>query len=499
MRCTSVSCPCGPMPPFVVTGSSLIWGRTQGQKRFKDADSLSSMNRTHSLILTVVILLAGCIDQAAQTENAAQQGGTRIASWLSQKDALITSGKPFSLVMTGWVTPEEAQAFKRMNSRVTLLAGVSVNWVYDSREWRQFLETIASGDGTQRTIKETMFLKGPDGKKCAFGWASEEWDHQEIYAMNPRDPEWVDLILSAYQTLLDQPQHDGVFVDMVMNVSWCPAAITNEEWSSATREILKEIKEMAEARGKVVFFNAGRDLSEVDQYRSYMDGYLMENFLGSWGADFDTGLRAADSGYTVVYAADTDDTGVKDLKRMRLGLTLSLLNDNTFFTYDFGPRIHGQAWWFPEYDAILGKPLGHYYEKDNAYWREFERGLVISSPYTEATVTLGEPHTDVTTGLTSTTFVVAKGDGRILVKAEEPTSFIHGVISSLQLSSGAIPPTFNRISRSFSIVFNQRHLLTMIFVPPRINSIKGNPGYPSRCWVSLLNFGPLKSLGSTTR
>jgi hypothetical protein len=112
---------------------------------------------------------------------------------------------------------------------------------------------------------------------------------------------------------------------------------------------------------------------------------------------------------------DTDDTGVRDMKRMRLGLTLSLLNDNTYFAYDFGPRDHGQAWWFPEYDVDMGSPLGTYYKKDNAYWRAFEHGIVISSPYTDTIVVFDEPYTDVTTGITATSFVVEKGDGRIFV------------------------------------------------------------------------------------
>ena len=374
------------------------------------------MKRTIPLAI-LVFLLMGCIDQAE--EPPFEPGNyPRVASWLSKKEELISSRKPFTLVMTSWVTPEEAQEFRDMNPSVMILAGVSVNWIYDNREWRQFLETIASADGTRRRLKESMFLRKPDGQKCEFGWASEAWGHQEIYAMDPRDPGWVNLILVAYKTILEQPQHDGVIIDMVLDVSWCPDAITSEEWVSATRAIFKKIKEMAEAQEKKVFFNAGREFSDIDSFADYLDGYVMENFLGEWGADYDTGLRAADSKYTIVYAVDTDDTGVYDMKRMRLGLTLSLLNDNTYFSYDFGPRDHGQAWWFCEYDVELGIPLGHFYKRDNAYWREYEKALVISNPHADVTITLNQLYTDVTTGITSTTFVIEKGDGKILLKQE---------------------------------------------------------------------------------
>jgi len=101
---------------------------------------------------------------------------------------------------------------------------------------------------------------------------------------------------------------------------------------------------------------------------------------------------------------------------MRLGLTLSLLNDNTFFTYDFGPRDHGQAWWFLEYDVDLGKPDGKYFQKDNAYWREFEKGVMVSAPYSEIAVNFDEEMTDVTTGIAAKSFSIERGDGRIFIK-----------------------------------------------------------------------------------
>lgn len=388
------------------------------------------MKFTIIVSVTVLLLLfASCLDQVEEgpppSEKVILHSYPKIGSWLSKKDELITSGKPYDLVMTGWVTPEEAQQFRKMNPDITILAGVTVNWVYDDEGWRQFVETLASADGTSRVIEEGMFLKRPTGEKCAFGWASSEWGHQEIYAMDPANPEWRELILAVYETIVEQPQHDGVIVDMVIGVSWCPDAIRNEEWVSAIKDILQKIQYMADAQGKLVIFNAGREFSDIDRYAEYMDGYVMENFLGKWGADYDTGLKAADSSYIVVYAVDTDDTGITDLKRMRLGLTLSLLHDNTYFAYDFGPRDHGQAWWFPEYEVELGAPLNTYYRKDNAYWRVFEKGIVVSAPYAAVTVDFDGLYTDVTTGVTSHSFVIEKGDGRIFIKVEPFSSSMY--------------------------------------------------------------------------
>jgi len=201
-------------------------------------------------ILLIMIMLSGCVQEAEQQNieiplerqmaGQANQASEKpvdfpkIASWLAKKDEIIDSGKPFDLVMTAWVTPEEASGIRK------ILAGLTVNWILDNEGWKTFLETVSGNE-----IKEGMYLKNPNGTKCAFGWESEEWAHEEIYAMDPSSPEWKELILSFYKNVLDQPQHDGIIVDMVVEKQWwCPEAITDEEWEEATKEIFAELNEM---------------------------------------------------------------------------------------------------------------------------------------------------------------------------------------------------------------------------------------------------------------
>lgn len=328
------------------------------------------------LISNPIFHMIGCL-----RDNKDEMGQyPKISSWLAKKEEIINNGKTYRLIMTGWFELSEAESIKAQSPNVKLLAGLTVNWVWDNADWITFLETVANyGQEKPIKIEESMYLKRPGGERCAFGWASEEWGHEEIYAMDPRNAEWIELITSFYRNVLDQPQHDGIIIDMVTEKSWCPDAISNEAWVRATKAIMADIEQL-NTENKLVIFNSGRDFSEIDEYRAFFDGYLMENFLGSWGADYETGLEAANDPYIIIYAVDTDDTGKQDLKRMRLGLTLSMLNDKTYFTYDFGPRDHGQAWWFPEYDAKLGNPLGKYFKEDSVYWREFKNGIVISSP-----------------------------------------------------------------------------------------------------------------------
>jgi len=343
----------------------------------------------------------------------------KITSWLAKKDEIIASGKPFDLIMTAFVMPDEAEKIRSQNRDAIILAGLTYNWTWNNPGWMEFLTTVAShGSGKTLEVTDDMYLKNPDGSRCPFGWESDVWGQEEIYAMDPRNPGWVELITSFYKAVLEQPQHDGIIVDMVVEKQWwCPDAISDAEWLEASKAIMAKVQQLNK-EDKLVIFNAGKDLYDIDEFSDYFDGYVMENFMGNQlKSTYEQGLQAAADDYIIIYAVDTDDTGVKDMNKMRLGLTLSLLNDNTYFAYDFGPRDHGQAWWFPEYDADLGNPMGAYYEKDNTYFRDFEKGTVVSSPDTDETVTFDTIHTDITTNEQSQSFVVKKGDGRIFIKS----------------------------------------------------------------------------------
>lgn len=380
------------------------------------------------IICTIIFCLSlmgnGCNyikqDTLRPEEKVSTQDFPKIASWFAKKDQIIESAKPFDLVMTGWFEPEEAKKIKAQNPNALLLAGLTIGWTYSGDEWMQFLSTVANfGKEDPIEITEDMYLRDQYGKLCAFGWESEKWDHKEIYAMDPRNYYWVELITNFYKNTLAQPQHDGIIIDMVMEKSWCPEMISNQDWVEANKKILKNIQEI-NTKNKLVIFNSGRDLSQIDEYAEFANGYVMENFLGEWGATFDDGLAAADSGCIVIYAVDTDNTGEKiGLNRMRLGLALSLMNDNTYFAYDFGPRDHGQAWWFDEYDADLGQPEGEYYMDANAYFRKFENGVVVASPNEYIDVSFDEDMIDVTSGNKGMKFKVEKGDAKIFLKIEK--------------------------------------------------------------------------------
>jgi|GEM_PF-1079783 len=51
------------------------------------------------------------------------------------------------------------------------------------------------------------------------------------------------------------------------------------------------------------------------------------------------------------------DRARRDFRRMRLGLATTLMSD-AYFAYDLGTVWYGLPWWYAEYDAPLGQPLG---------------------------------------------------------------------------------------------------------------------------------------------
>jgi len=51
------------------------------------------------------------------------------------------------------------------------------------------------------------------------------------------------------------------------------------------------------------------------------------------------------------------DRARRDFGRMRTGLCTALMTD-AYYAYDFGTVWYGLPWWYAEYDAFLGRPLG---------------------------------------------------------------------------------------------------------------------------------------------
>ena len=400
--------------------------------------------RRYSALLSLVLLafVLSCGGASIPTARPTGEGNPkatrtpRLALWLAKKDELIAhESAAYDLVMTSWFEPNEAEVIKSRHPSAKLLVGLAHTWILEDPAWLEFLLTVANDgdkDGALQ-ITDDMYLmldKDSDGtldSKCSVpGWDG-------LHAMDPRHPGWQQLILAFYETLSEQPQHDGVIVDMVDAYPFCEGAWSGGErtpmdaatWISAQDKLLGLIRQQV-PEGKWMLANAGHDFAAGSPFPRHLNGYLLENFLGDWGANLEEGLASARRArettqppHIVVFATDTDDTGEIDWPRFRTGLAASLLMDNTYFAFDYGSRDHGGVtdWWFPEYyDLALGNPLGPYSHTEGVYRRDFAGGVVIIAAEKDTSVQFDDPHTDVLTAEDGVDFAIPAGDARILLK-----------------------------------------------------------------------------------
>ena len=363
----------------------------------------------------------------------------RLGLWLAKKDELLEhKSAAYDLVMTAWFEPAEATDIRNRHPSVKLLAGLTLNWISSNPEWQTFLVTVANGGDPNGPLQITddMFLMYDDDgdgnldRRCRL----PGWDNPEIYAMDPRHSRWQELIQSFYNVVAAQPQHDGIIVDMVDAYSFCegsrsagvPAPLDSSAWVAGQEHLLSMLRDSIPAEQWIIA-NAGRDFPEDSPFPQYLNGYVLENALGT---QFGLGLeellasaqRALDNTvapHVVIFAVDTDDSGKIDWPRFRTGLVASLLMDHSYFAFDFGPRNHGgvKDYWFPDYyEVVLGEPLAAYYVADGAYRRDFEQGVIVAAVRETVAVSLSASHVDVATGMTGTDFTIPQGDARIFLR-----------------------------------------------------------------------------------
>ncbi len=76
--------------------------------------------------------------------------------------------------MTAWFTPKKAEQIKSINPEAKLLAGLTVNWVWDNQEWVTHITTVANFNRKEPIeITDDVYLHNSNGERCAFGCLRE--------------------------------------------------------------------------------------------------------------------------------------------------------------------------------------------------------------------------------------------------------------------------------------------------------------------------------------
>jgi len=418
------------------------------QSRSEDRKRVHARPNQLSFLICVMVLVSAALAcelgvtpmpglAPTATAGEATSRSPRLALWLADKNELLAHDTAdFDLILTGWFEPTEAEALRARNANARLLAGLALNWVSTDPGWLPMLHTIANGGDPNGPlqIRDDMYLMfDRDGDGALDTHCSPPgWD--QILAVDPRHPGWRELILSFYDVVASQPQHDGVVVDMLDAYPFCegawsqgiPTPLGASGWVSAQEELLASLRERL-PQGKWLFANAGRDFPAGSPFPAYLNGYLLENALGTqFGlgsmqevlASAERAQQSTQAPHIVVFAVDTDDTGQVDWARFRSGLAASLLIDNAYFSFDYGSRIHGEVdgWWQEDFYFVeLGDPLSPYSTTGGVYRREFERGVVVVAAEAPAILSLNEPHAALFSGEIGTQFNIPTGDAEILI------------------------------------------------------------------------------------
>jgi hypothetical protein len=360
-----------------------------------------------------------------------------------------------------------------------LIGGVWCNWG-DPESRRKLAESIAAvrarnphiiilefsssapyADPKDATFPRTGWLLQPDGKHV-LGWPGTEM-------INLTKPEVIEWLTQRSVASVKEKGFDGSFIDcMGSGFDWWACNIEhgeayqidangdgkpddrawlNHAWDEAKAELARRVRE---ALGPGVPFMANQ--AALSGY-PYLNGILLEDYLdyvldgrAPWEDALATYLHWTTAPFepnvtTIVSSSGLEppfdpwktmspeernallERGRNLTIRMRFGLTTTLMGDG-YFAYDLHTRWRGQRWWYPEYDAPLGYPLGRAARQpDGTFRREFDGGSVIANP-TVFDAVVGSPHRqrDVSSGKVDTEFVIPAADGRILLPTDAPVT-----------------------------------------------------------------------------
>lgn len=192
---------------------------------------------------------------------------------------------------------------------------------------------------------------------------------------------------------------DGVFYDNCFNdISWVNSDIdmnldgtpdgsttVDQQWKDGMTTIMRRTQQLNP--DKLIVCNSN------GKYYTYIHGRLVEEFPpqdeGWNGAmkNYFKVLRTARRPSIVILNTGADETKARDYRNMRFNLTSALLGGG-FASFDESLERHRALWWYDEYDAALGMPLGKGYNilkpsqtTDNigtGMWRRnFANGIVL--------------------------------------------------------------------------------------------------------------------------
>lgn len=343
------------------------------------------------------------------------------------------------------VLPAEAQLYNRdmfqkvrlLNPSILFLAYVpskSYNWA-----WVDTLHIKLRG-----LIQPTWWLTDPAGNNISV-WPNTQVINS-VSGWSAALPQFVN------DEIWSTGLWDGIFYDeFSANISWVNGGnfdlhrdgvkddprLADIAWQESTINILKRTRALLGANAVII---TNGDSNPVLQ--PYLNGRMFESFptpwegRGQWTDSMQSYARIEKTtGFhpLVIINTNTKNTGVVDYRKVRYGLTSTLMNDG-YFSFDIGEADHGQLWRYDEEEVRLGRALGRAVNVTSptvtqmvaGVWRrDFEKGLVfVNATGAAQTVRLTEEFEKikgvqapvVNDGSVTTSINVAAQDGILLLR-----------------------------------------------------------------------------------
>ncbi|MBI2300697.1 MAG: hypothetical protein HYU66_17450, partial [Armatimonadetes bacterium] len=331
--------------------------------------------------------------------------GRRSLSWLFPALLVVAGGVQaagYPRIANLWGTGPQSTEYDRLAKYSLLVCSGG-----SPGEWRRFGAELRKrnpdirllGTGSLMNLAEPLpwmqdawFLRRPEGERI-------RWWADQILTPNLFRDECLDALLAqteqTYGALLDDGSLDGVFYDSVVGwVSWLGPVDTDGDGMA---DVPAEVDPRWQARQNL-FFDRLRArhpkmlilANDVDRgHAPHVNGRLYEGAplldrLTNASLSVGEAARTLDGWMTtsvqpgITFAIMTHplgwqgwrvgrgdkvttpgevDRARRDFHRMRLGLLTALMTD-ACYAYDLGTVWYGLPWWYAEYDAPLGKPLG---------------------------------------------------------------------------------------------------------------------------------------------
>jgi Hypothetical glycosyl hydrolase family 15 len=214
----------------------------------------------------------------------------------------------------------------------------------------------------------------------------------------------------------------------------------NVAWRAGVTTLLQTLR--ADRPKAILIGNGGAPWSSRTPYFTFTNGDMAENGFGNEFGNPNASFEVQWEGYrtalahasqpvhyflvadlrmdrTLAQAKEASGLTADDQRRFRLALATTLLGDG-YFGFDRGDCLHGQLWWFDEYDIDLGAPLGTYQTDAHGKGtlsREYTHGTAVVNPTDHAVpITFSAQRTDASTKIAATAFTLPARDGRIYLR-----------------------------------------------------------------------------------